>query len=87
MTSPMDKLHELAESLKTQRDELKLKLHLLGAEARDEWESLEKKREHLEGRVKVLAREAGEVAQDVGAALEQVGQEVKAGYDRIRKLI
>jgi len=87
MTSPTDKLHELAETLKTQRDELKLKLHLLGAEARDEWESLEKKREHLEGRLKVLAREAGDVAQDLGAALEQVGSELKAGYERLRKLI
>lgn len=83
----MDKLSELADGLKTQRDELKLKLHLLGADARDEWEALEKKREHLEGRLKVIAREAGDVAQDVGAALEQVGSELKAGYDRLRKLI
>jgi hypothetical protein len=87
MASTSDRLHDVANDLRRQRDELKLKLHLLGAEARDEWTTLEKKLEHLEGKLKVIGREAGAVAQDVGDALELVGRELKAGYERLRKLL
>jgi hypothetical protein len=85
--STMDRLSALADDLHRQRDELRLKLHLLGAEARDEWAALEKKLEHLEGRLKVIGREAGEIAQDIGGALENVGRELKARCDRLRNLI
>jgi len=87
MATSTDRLHDLADDLRRQRDELKLKLHLLGADARDEWGSLEKKWEHLEGRLKVLGREAGEAAHEVGAALELVGSELKSAYERLRKLV
>lgn len=41
-TTPRKELETLLDGLKQQRDELMVQLHLAKAEARDEWEELEK---------------------------------------------
>jgi archaellum component FlaC len=82
-----DNLREIFDDLRTQRDELALKLHLARADARDEWEALEKTWEHLKARVEVVGREAGEVAEDVGDAARGVLDELKKGYARLRTLV
>jgi hypothetical protein len=87
MTETREQLQRLADDLRRQRDELKLKLHLLKSDARDEWGALEKKWEHLQGKVKVVGQEAGDVAHGVGEALKVAGDELKSGYARIRKLL
>jgi predicted nucleic acid-binding Zn-ribbon protein len=81
-----DKLKSLLERLETERDELKVKLGLAKLEARDEWQELEAKIEGLRGRLGRLKDEAGDAGSDVGAAFELVADEVKQGFDRIRKL-
>ena len=80
-------LHELFDDLRTQRDELAVKLHLARADARDEWDVLEKKWEHVKARIGVVGREAGEVAEDVGEAMRGVVDELKKGYARLRTLV
>ena len=80
-------LERLADELKRQRDELRLKLHLAKAEARDEFERLEKRWEHVRGRLAVLAKEAGAASKDVGEATRLVLDEIKAGYRRLRELV
>jgi len=80
-------LRELFDDLRTQRDELAVKLHLARADARDEWDVLEKKWEHLKARIGVVGREAGEVAEDVGEAARGVLDELKKGYARLRTLV
>ena len=106
---------KLIESLKQQRDELVLQLHLGKAEAKDElaglekkwkqlkaeadalgekaanslqaeWDELEKKWEKFTVKTKPLQDETKEVVEDVGAAVELVAEEIKRGYDRLRKL-
>jgi hypothetical protein len=77
----------LADDLRRQRDELHVKLHLAKAEVRDQWEALEKKWEHLRGRLGVVEGEAGEAGKDVLAALETVAEELKRGYARIRAVL
>ena len=37
-----DRLEDLIDSLKTQRDELRVQMHLAKAEIRDEWEEIER---------------------------------------------
>lgn len=81
-----DKLKSLLERLETERDELKVKLGLAKLEARDEWQELEDKIQGLRGRLGRLKGEAGDAGSDVGAAFELVADEVKQGFDRIRKL-
>jgi hypothetical protein len=77
----------LADDLRRQRDDLHVKLHLAKAEVRDQWEALEKKWEHLRGRLGVVEGEAEEAGKDVLAALETVAEELKRGYARIRAVL
>jgi len=80
-------LKGMIEQLETQRDELRVRLHLAKAEAREEFERLEKRFDHIRGRVGVLTREMGEVSKDVGEAARLVLGELKNGYQRIRELM
>ena len=86
MTSRNKELDNLLETLKQQRDELNLQLHLAKAEARDEWAALEGKWEQVEGKLGQLKTVAGDAAEDVGAAAKLLAEEIGRGYDRIRKL-
>jgi SMC interacting uncharacterized protein involved in chromosome segregation len=87
MNDHREKLEQMMRRLETERDELKMKLGLAKLEARDEWQELEKKMDSLRGRVKVVGGEAKEASGDVGAALDTLGDEIREGFARIRKLI
>jgi hypothetical protein len=78
---------EVVASLERMRDELKLKIHLAAADARSEWEELEKKWSHLRSKAGVVGRVAGDAAGDVGEAVELLGKELKRGYERLRKVV
>lgn len=78
-------LQRLLDELRTQRDELKVKLHLAKADARDEFAELEKQFEHLRGKLDAAGAEAGEIAGNVGAALGGVAEELRKGYERLRR--
>ncbi len=80
-------LTTLVDNVKQQRDDLRVRLHLAKAEAKDEWERLEAKWEHVRGKMGVLGREAGKTAQDVGAALRLAVEELQRGYEQVRKLL
>lgn len=87
MSDERTDLQGLGDELKRQREELRLKLHLAKAEARDEFEKLEKRWEHLRGRLGVIGKEAGAASKDVLEATRLVLDEIKEGYRRIRKLV
>jgi hypothetical protein len=80
-------LGTMVDDLERQRDELRLQLHLAKAEARDEWERLEEKWQHLRGRMGVVGKEAGKTAQEVAAALQLAAEEIRRGYARVRELL
>ena len=88
MTERKEGFEDLLESLKQQRDELRVQMHLAGAEAKEEWERLEKKWKRVyaekSAESKPLREAVEESTKDVGAALEQVAEEIKKGYQRIR---
>ena len=87
MTQTREELDRLVRELETQRDALRVKLHLLKADAREQWEELERQLEHLKGKAKVIGREASGAAAGVKEKLEDVAQELKRGYERIRRLL
>jgi len=78
-------LEELIGTLKQQRDEIALKIHLATAEAKQEWGKLEDKFQQLNSDYEPLRTAAGESAQKVGASLRQVARELLDSYARIRK--
>ena len=81
------RIEETIAALKKERDELALKIHLGKAEARQEWEALEKKLAELNARARPVGKAMGETAEGVGAGLELAAQEIKKGFDKIRKLL
>ncbi len=86
MSDAKNRMEELLAKLKQQRDELALKIHLGKAEAKDEWEKLEKKLDELKAQAKPVTAVMGETAKNVGSAMELAAEEIKAGYERIKKM-
>ncbi len=78
-------LDALLEGFKQQADELRLQIHLAKAEARDELEELERKLEDLKAKAEVVRKEAGEASEDILEAAKLMAEEIKNGFDRIRK--
>jgi hypothetical protein len=87
MTDERAELRRLGDELKTIGDELRLKMHLAKAEARDEFENLERRLDHARGRLVVIGGEAREVTKDVLRATREVLDEIKTGYQRVRRLM
>jgi len=87
MSEGKSSLEKIKASIEQMRDEVKLKAHLGQAEAKDELEQLEKKWNTFLTDYKPLADEAGKTAENAGAALALAGEEIKAGYKRLRKLL
>ncbi|HWA59231.1 MAG TPA: hypothetical protein VG692_18405 [Gemmatimonadales bacterium] len=75
--------------LERQRDELKVRLHLARAEARDEWEKLrlDEKLATLRQRADAAGVEARGAMHDIGTAAEKLADEVREGLDRVRKTL
>lgn len=80
------KLDERLEELKQTRDELRVKMHLARAEARDEWEKAEKKWNDLQNRYRDVKRGTGEMLAKARTAAKILMEELGDAYDRIRKL-
>ena len=95
MDEEKDRLGEAFNFIKQHRDELKLKMHLGSKEAQDEWAKLEacwaefeQKAQPLSGAVKEAAEVGGDQAKKVAiAALDLATQEMKDGYQKLRKLL
>lgn len=75
------------ESLRTARDELRVQVHLGAAEVREAWEKAEKSWQHLEGRAKVLGEATQESLEEIGAAAKILAEEIRRGYEHVRKLL
>ena len=85
----MDDIDDLIEELKQKRDELRLQMNLASREAKDEWQELETKMEEFRAKARRFADdvELKETGAGVGEALEQLGGELKKGYERLLKAI
>ena len=80
-----EELEKALRSLEQQRDELRLKLNLAKAEARDEWEKLERQLDQLRGKLRGAQEAASQSAADIGTAAKLLAEELRQGYERIRK--
>lgn len=75
---------QVMEKLRRERDEIRLQLHLGKAELKEEWEALEQKWVHLEGRMAEKAGEARETTREMSAAFGVLSEELGEAYRRIR---
>ncbi len=78
-------LQETISTLKQQRDELALKIHLGGAELKDEWDVLDGKLSKLTHEFEPLKHAVAESGEGLWESMKLVGEEIKSGFDRIRK--
>jgi uncharacterized protein YrzB (UPF0473 family) len=85
MSEDRDHLDALVSSLKQQRDELALQIHLGKAEAQDEWNKLTAKLDELTKDYDPIKDAMAETASNVLSALKLVAGEVQEGFERIRK--
>ena len=79
---------DLMAKLTREREELALKMHLGKQEAKAEWEQLEAKWNHLKTvKAPPITEAAAETARGVGNAFDMAADELKKGYEKIRKLL
>lgn len=74
---------KLLERLKTERDNLKLKLHLGSMEAREEFDEAEKKWQQLKNKAAEVADDAVETSEEYLDRAKVIGEELKEAYRRI----
>lgn len=86
MVDLREELKKLEDTVLQQRDELRLKLHLAKADARDEWEGLERKWAEAQVKFDQVKKTAGESSEGIEAAAKLLGEELLKGYERIRRL-
>lgn len=78
-------IDELITTLKQQRDEIGLKIHLAGDEAKHEWQTLRDKLDKLTADYEPAKQAATESAGNVAASLKLVAEEIWDGFQRVRK--
>lgn len=79
------KYETLSKEFQTERDHIKIQLHLLNMDAKEEWNELEKKYEQFKAKASSVAEVTEDSAGDVAEALKLVGEELRQGYKRIKK--
>ena len=79
------RMDELLARLRTERDELRVQLHLFKAEAREEWDEMERRWERFEAKAKKAGEAAAESGEDILDAGRQLAEEIGKAYQRIRK--
>lgn len=87
MNDVQDKLGKVVETIKTERDELRLQLHFFKTEAKDEWNKMEEHWRNLEPKLKQVRESVAESGEDIGAAVTQLSEEIGEGYKRIRNAL
>ncbi|MBW2267378.1 MAG: CBS domain-containing protein [Deltaproteobacteria bacterium] len=73
--------------LRRARDELRVQIHLGKADAQDLWHELEHKWEELERRATTLREEAREPLQEVRDVAEDLAEELRRGYRRLKSAL
>ncbi|MCA9261412.1 MAG: hypothetical protein KDA61_19485 [Planctomycetales bacterium] len=83
--SDRDRVNDLIEVLQRERDELRVKLHLAGQEAKQEYDRLTDRIGELVRQYEPTRDAVEETAENVWAALKLAAEEMKAGFGRVRK--
>jgi len=80
-----EEFNKIIEKLKTERDEINLKIHLASMDAKNEYEEAEKKWVQVKAKAATIAGDAEEASEEFIAKAKVVGEELKETYNRISK--
>ncbi len=78
-------LNDVVARLKTERDELRVQMHLAREELKDEWQEMERNWAELERQLAAAKAEALEGSADVAVATRLLADEIQTLYRRIKK--
>jgi hypothetical protein len=87
MSDWSDRWQAILGDFERQRDELKVRMHLAKAEAREEMEKLESRMDALRLKAQSAGSEAKDALKDIGGAAEQLASEIRQGLERVRKTL
>ena len=87
MTPRIDTLRSAVMDLERRRDELRLKLHLAKADARDEWERTEQKWERVRTDLQRAQQGTGKAVEEIAGGVQNLIDEISNSYKRIRSTI
>ena len=76
---------KLLDKLQSERDEIKLKLHLASMEAKEEFDEAEKQWGQLKIKAAEIADDSVETSEEFIDKAKIVGEELKKAYNRISK--
>jgi len=79
------RVEEILGELKTERDDLKVRLHLVKLESSEEWQKLEHQLAKLESKARVLGSATADASEDVGAAAKLLAEEIRDGFKKIAR--
>lgn len=78
----MTEIEKLAGELKQKRDELAVQIELGSMEAKQQWEALEQQFNDFSAKAEIKETVAG-----VDQAVSSLGEELKKGYERLKKTL
>jgi hypothetical protein len=81
------KYQEVIDSVTTERDELKVKMHLARMEVQDEWTVVEEKWQKFKSKNAQLEHAVSDSAHEIGEAMSILGGELKESYKRFKKVL
>jgi len=87
MSEQRNALDEVISKLKQERDELQLQMHLASMDAKDEYERLSGKCDDLTDQYEPVKDAVEDTTENIFAALGMVADELKVGFQRVRKAI
>jgi SMC interacting uncharacterized protein involved in chromosome segregation len=85
MNDVKDRIEEMFDELKQERDELQVKLHLAKLETSEEWQKLEDKLEKFESKLKEIGGATADASREMGAAAKLLGEEIRDGFKKIAR--
>ena len=77
-------VEDVFETLKRERDELKVQIRLANMEVRDEWDELEKQWQHFVSKKDQLKKDLEPTVDDAHTALLLLKDQIGEGYKAIR---
>ena len=87
MSEQKNELNDVISKLKQERDELKLQMHLASMDAKDEYERISGKVDDLTDQYEPIKGAVEESASNIFTAFGMVADELKVGFQRVRKAI
>ena len=80
-----DRLHELFEKVRAVRDEARVQANLAKKDAEDEWKELEERWQKAKVERERVGKIVGDTAKGARSAAELALEELRKGYEKLRK--